>query len=207
MHLDPISRYREYLKSYYNNFTLQDDKLSIAPCNQFVNLSLVRKEEPSSSKLTHDGVKPNIPLEIDDLVSPDSQLILVEGPPGIGKSTLCWELCRKWDTLKSLQCYQIVLQLKLREGRVQNATKLNELFFHHDEELCQSVVKEMYRCEGEGVLLILDGFDEMPESVRADNDRLIMQLIKGVCLPKTVRLLTSRPQFSQIAAFLTYISA
>ena len=74
------------------------------------------------------------PLEMDALVTPDSQFVLVEGPPGIGKSTLCWELCRQWDTLPSLQHYKIVLQLKLRERRVQNATKLNEIFLHRDEE-------------------------------------------------------------------------
>ena len=69
-----------------------------------------------------------IPIAMDNIVTPDSHFVLAEGPPGIGKSTLCWELCRQWDTLKSLQDYKIVLQLKLRERRVQNASSLQEIY-------------------------------------------------------------------------------
>ena len=155
-----ISRYREYLKSCYENHSiLHDDKLSIAPCSQFINLALVKKEEPSKndpfSKSTFHGsvdeiVASKTPLEMDGLVTPDSRFVLVEGPPGVGKSTLCSQLCRKWDSLKSLQNYKIVLQLKLRERRVQNATELSEIFLHRDKKLCQSMVDEVLEYEGEG---------------------------------------------------------
>ena len=91
--------------------------------------------------------------------------ILVEGPPGMGKSTLCWELSRQWDAFDSLRDFKLVLQLKLREKRVQEASSLSELFYHSDKELSKAVVEELSRCEGEGLLLILDGFDEMPVSV------------------------------------------
>ncbi len=193
-----LSRYREYLRSYYSiNSVASDDKLSIAPCSQFISLALVKKEgapDAFSRSTFHSGVDEIIasktPLEMDALVTPDSRFVLVEGPPGIGKSTLCWELCRQWDTLKSLQHYKIVLQLKLRERRVQNATEINDLFYHKDKKLCQGVVDEVLECEGEGVLLILDGFDEMP---KCDKDSLIMELIGGTCLPKAARLVTSRP--------------
>ncbi len=197
----PILRYREYLKSYYENYPIVlDDKLSIAPCSQFISLALIQKEgddDAFSRSTLHGGVDEIVasktPLEMDALVTPDSRFVLVEGAPGIGKSTLCWELCRKWDTLKSLQHYKIVLQLKLRERRIQNATKLNDIFLHIDEELCQSVVTDICRCEGEGVLLILDGFDEMPTSLVKASSSLIMNLLSGSCLPKATRLVTSRP--------------
>ena len=196
-----FSRYRKYLHSYYNrNPIVRDDKLSIAPCSQFINLALVKKDEQINSftKTTlHGGVdeinKSKIPVGMDAIVTSDSQFVLAEGPPGIGKSTLCWELCRQWDTLKSLKDYKIVLQLKLRERRVQNASSLQEIFYNRDSELSQNVVKEVSRCEGEGVLLILDGFDEMPSSIVQDKDSLLMELISGTSLPKATRLVTSRP--------------
>ena len=179
---------------------MRDDKLSIAPCSQFINLALVKKDEQINSftKTTlHGGVdeinKSKIPLGIDAIVTLDSQFVLAEGPPGIGKSTLCWELCRRWDTLKSLKDYKIVLQLKLRERRVQNASSLQEIFYNRDNELSQNVVKEVSRCEGEGVLLIFDGFDEMPTSIVKDKDSLLMELISGTSLPRATRLVTSRP--------------
>ncbi len=130
------------MKSVYENDPI-DDKLSIAPCSQFINLALIKKRgvKDAFSRSTFYGgvdeiVASKTPLEIDALVTPDSRFVLVEGPPGIGKSTLCWELCRNWDSFKSLQNYKIVL---LRERCVQIATKLNEIFFHRDEELCRSV--------------------------------------------------------------------
>ena len=196
-----FSRYRKYLHSYYNRYPIvRDDKLSIAPCNQFINLALVKEDDTINffTKSTlHGGVdeikKSKIPVEMDAIVTSDSQFVLVEGPPGIGKSTLCWELCRQWDTLKSLKDYKIVLQLKLRERRVQNASSLQEIFYNRDNELSHNVVKEVCRCEGEGVLLIFDGFDEMPTSIVQDKDNLLMELISGTSLPRATRLVTSRP--------------
>ena len=179
---------------------MRDDKLSIAPCSQFINLALVKQDDQISSftkSTLHGGVdeinKSKIPVGMDAVVTSDLQFVLVEGPPGIGKSTLCWELCRQWDTLKSLKDYKIVLQLKLRERRVQNASSLQEIFYNRDNELSQNVVKEVCRCEGEGVLLIFDGFDEMPTSIVQDKDSLLMELISGTSLPRATRLVTSRP--------------
>ena len=135
---------------------MRDDKLSIALCSQFINFALVKQDGQINSftkSTLHGGVdeinKSKIPVGIDAIVTSDSQFVLVEGPPGIGKSTLCWELCRQWDTLKSLQDYKIVLQLKLRERRVQNASSLQEIFYHDNKELSQSVVKEVFSSEGE----------------------------------------------------------
>ena len=179
---------------------MRDDKLSIAPCSQFINLALVKQDDQINSftkSTLHGGVdeinKSKIPVGMDAIITSDSQFVLVEGPPGIGKSTLCWELCRQWDTLKSLLDYKIVLQLKLRESRVQNASSLLEIFYNRDNELSQNVVKGVCNCEGEGVLLIFDGFDEMPTSVVQDKDSLLMELISGTSLPRATRLVTSRP--------------
>ena len=56
------------------------------------------------------------------------RFILVEGPPGIGKSTFAWEVCRRWDEIESLRDYHTVVLLKLREKWVLNATSLSDLF-------------------------------------------------------------------------------
>jgi hypothetical protein len=176
---DKVSQYRNYLRSYYKRHLKKlDDKILIAPCGEFVDLKLIMNDN-------------KISLEIDTVLTPESCFVLVEGPAGIGKSTLCRELCRKWDTLKSLQCYNIVLLLKLRDRNIQSATSLSHIFFHSDEKLSEVVVHEVNRCEGKGVLLILDGFDEMP--VNLDETSLVMRLINGEYLTRATRLVTSRP--------------
>ena len=43
-------------------------------------------------------------------------LVFIEGPPGIGKSTLAWELCRRWKDIPSMRQYNLVVLLRLREN-------------------------------------------------------------------------------------------
>ena len=195
-----LSRYRNYLHSYYQDrMKLQDDKLSIAPSSKFINLALVKKDscaapktQPRDNSTTLcDTTKFVSLIAMEDIVQQDSKFVLVEGVSGMGKSTLCWQLCREWDSLQSLKGYQIVLQLKLREKRIQSVTSLREVFYHYDQELSKSVAEEVLHCEGQGVLFIMDRFDEMPSSLPEDS--LIMMLIRGECLPAATCLLTTRP--------------
>ena len=175
-----------YLEGAYDRYkVLADDKLNISPSSEFINLAVVHK---GMSNRDDKGSR----IDIDGIVVPEEKFVLVEGLPGVGKSTLCWELCRKWKTIESLQKYEIVLLLKLRERRVQNSTSLNDIFVHEDKELCQKVVAEVRKREGEGILLVMDGFDEMPPEVASDQDRFIRKLIDGTCLPRATRLVSSR---------------
>ena len=35
--------------------------------------------------------------------------VLVEGAPGVGKSTLAWEVCHKWEELETVKQYELVV--------------------------------------------------------------------------------------------------
>ncbi len=200
---DELSCYHKHLKAYYKHASKDklENKFSVTRCSEFINLALIEKPKDSEEKKV--GVKScnvdeimassKTPLNFDALVTPDSPFILVEGRPGIGKSTLCWELCRKWDTLESLKHFKIVLLLSLREKRVQNATELKDIFVYEDDKVRESVAREVCRSQGEGVLLIFDGFDEMPTSIVDQENSFIMKLISGTSLPSATHLVTSRP--------------
>ena len=121
----------------------------------------------------------------------DTRLVVVEGAPGIGKSTLAWELCRQWSKMESLKHFLLVVLLRLREERVQTATAISDFLYHHDAELCMCVREEVERREGEGVLLVFDGFHEFPVELRTKS--LVAEVIRGSFLPKATVLVTSRP--------------
>ena len=191
----------------------EKDELSFAACSDFIALALVHKgEKPSEAgplleSTRHGGVDIIVAhktkIEMDEILAPDSQspdtqpsFVLVEGPPGIGKTAFCRELCRRWDTLKHVRDFKIVLHLKLRQKHVQNVKSISDLLgWHrkHAESANQEVVDTMLKCSGVGVLFVMDGFDEMPASVVSDEDRLIVEIIRGEYLPKATRLVTSRP--------------
>ena len=47
------------------------------------------------------------PIQIEDILTPKPgetlQCVLVEGAPGVGKTTLAWELCKQWGKGKLFQ--------------------------------------------------------------------------------------------------------
>ena len=131
-------------------------------------------------------------IEMTDILKPQENgnpvaLVFVEGPPGIGKSTLAWELCRRWDRKQ----YDLAVLLRLREIEVQQFKSVADLFPHVNQELQQHVTKDVVDREGKGVLFILDGFDELPIKLRRHS--LFLKLIKGDVFPKSSVLVTSRP--------------
>ena len=174
----------------------------------FIKLALVNKEKVSRAqadnftRLTLRGDIDQIlgfkePIETDDILKVDNKvrLVVVEGAPGIGKSTLAWELCRQWPTLESLKRFSLVVLLRLREEGVQSATDISDLFYHRDKQLSRHVGEEVEKREGDGVLFVFDGFDEFPSELQEKS--LVMDIIRGfLYLPRATVLVTSRPSAS-----------
>ena len=121
-----------------------------------------------------------------------AQLVLVEGAPGIGKSTFAWEACRRWGAGEILQQYKLMVLLRLREKRVQQAQSVADLFyFYCTDDIKQNAIQEIESDNGAGLFLILEGFDELPVHLRKD-DSLFMDIIKGKTLWNATIMLTSR---------------
>ena len=110
------------------------------------------------------------------------RVVLVEGAPGVGKSTFAWEFCRMWERGEIAQQYQLVLLLRLREERISNAKSLEDLIYHPSMEVCQTVKRELEYNLGVNTLIILEGFDELPDRCRKDGS-IFMDLIAGKLLP------------------------
>ena len=120
------------------------------------------------------------------------KVILVEGAPGVGKSTFAWEFCRRWERGEIAQQYDLVLLLRLRDDRISKAKCLKDLIYHHSEKVRDAVVSELKSCLGVNVLLLLEGYDELPDECR-HHSSLFLDLINGQQLPFATLLITSRP--------------
>ena len=193
----------DYLEKMYSRSPVSsDNKFPPTPSKTFVNLAVVehasqiRDIEEVRKNTLHGRVdkllEKKTKIELTDILRPQINgcpvpLVFVEGPPGIGKSTLAWELCRKWDKKQ----YDLVVLLRLRERKVQQIKDIADLFPHIDQDLQQMVSEEVLGREGKRVLFILDGYDELPRKMR--HQGLLLQLLKGEVLPDCSVLATSRP--------------
>ena len=125
-----------------------------------------------------------------------AQCILVQGAPGVGKTTLAWELCRQWDNGTLFSEYSLVMLLKMRDQSIQKATDISDLFKHPDPELRTAVCKDVLERNGKSVLILLEGYDELPPDLQERS--IFSALIEGKELPKATILVTSRTSSSDI---------
>ena len=121
--------------------------------------------------------------------------LLIEGAPGIGKSTFAWEVYQKWGQHQFFKEYPLLVLLKLRDKRVQEAKTVSDLFYYPLPELQSDIVRDIVLSGGHGLLLILEGFDEAPASKRT-MDSIFVRLFRGQELPKATVILTTRPSAS-----------
>ena len=125
-------------------------------------------------------------------------IVLVEGSPGIGKTTFCLKIAHDWANQKIPKVYyfpefKVVLLLKCRdiEGDIHEAIDEQLL----PERFSESIKKEFidyiedfhYQ---EKVLIVLDGLDELPTASESHVDKLLHKKI----LPFCYVLVTSRQE-------------
>ena len=137
-------------------------------------------------------VRQRAPIELKDIFSKieGQSNVLMEGVAGSGKSTLSSHIRHEWAKGKLFQDYKLVILIKLRDLIVQNAKSVADLL----QDIVGEVAEEVLVSKGEGILFILDGWDELP--VGKDGHSVILDLIKGDKLWKSSIITTSRPTSS-----------
>ena len=118
--------------------------------------------------------------------------MLIDGAPGVGKTTLSRYVSQKWAQGEMLQECWLVLLLHLRETVISKAQTIEEFFYHDDKKLQDAVVAYIKETSGRGVLLIFDGFDELSLKERTQQS-LFLDIIKGKVLCQSAVIITSRP--------------
>lgn len=183
------------------------------PCSKFVSPILVKRDLHCQSirKFTshHEDIneilkKKGPKVTLKGILKPEIQsaymkCVFLEGMPGMGKSTIVWELCRNWDEIEELQKYSLIIFIRLQDKSTQKARSVSDLCSHKNVELNQAIAANIEAGEGKDVLFILDGFDELPFSLRKKS--IFVELVKGTYLSQCTVLVTSRP--SATADFLS----
>ena len=158
---DPLELFKAYLKKVYLRKKMR--------LSNFEELSLNRKLEPrdQSFKLVQSKNNTLEPIEITDIgkcTNYSTKLahsILVEGAPGVGKSTFAWEMCQRWAKDMLFQEWSIVV---LIDQNISEAQSLTELFYYPDcdskQEMKEDILKELIHTKGNGMLFIFDDVNE-----------------------------------------------
>ncbi|KAL9950413.1 hypothetical protein ACROYT_G042902 [Oculina patagonica] len=119
----------------------------------------------------------------------EDAMVLVEGSPGIGKTTFCLKLSYDWANEKipkefSFPVFQLVLLLKCRDiqGDVMEAISEQLLPEDTDEKFKKEImdyIKDFHNQEK--ILIILDGLDELPRTAEKHVDKLLHRRILPFC--------------------------
>ena len=208
----PMSQFIDYVKTIYRSSEVERDtkvvKWPPTPSKVFINLACIDRAsvrrgdyDDITEAMVRDG---NVDVILGskrfihlnevarDVPATDKKVVLVEGAPGVGKSTFAWEFCRRWERGEIAQQYQLVLLLRLRDERMSRAKSLRDLIYHPLEGVSEAVSLELILTRGFHALIILEGYDELPERCRLDQS-LFPQLISGKVLPLATVMVTSRP--------------
>ena len=203
-----VDQYASYLRSVYTSKKLPTyGKWPPTASKKYIHLAVVKKEKVSKQQADA-FTKATLHGNIDDICKKKQEvgfsevgkkedgspakLILVEGAPGIGKTTFAWKVCRKWAKGKILREYGLVVLLRLRDKRVREVKCVTDLFYHDDHELQKSVAKEILHHQGKSVLLLYEGYDELPRRLRIQQS-IFLDILRKVSLPNATILITSRP--------------
>ena len=170
-----------------------EDDLQLKLSKIFTRLQIFSKEK-ERARLTDKVVR------MTDAFMPheeceEPRVVLIEGQPGMGKTTYCQKLAYDWsmENISLEACFPQVKMLLLLKCRDMKTAKIEEAI---DDQLlpldADKKEKEDFfhfiRCNQSKILMVLDGLDELPENLLKG----LFPLIQRKILSNTYLMLTAR---------------
>ena len=133
----------------------------------------------------------NSEVEMYDIFNPlnkgEDSTVLVEGSPGIGKTTFCLKIAHDWANGKipkgcSFPEFNIVLLLKCRDIDGDVIKAIDQQLLPEDDDIKKELrdyIQDIH--SQEQVLIILDGLDELPKDAEHHVDRLLHRRMFPFC--------------------------
>ena len=209
---DVVEALRKNLENYYlrgQNAYNQVISQQMDPV-EFIRLALIKKERINAKKVENDEfLRQTLHGNIDDIMLSKTKLeiedilkykekklrgrkVLVEGAPGIGKTMLAFHLCRLWAENKLLREYDLVLLIPLRRFSSEDAKSLKVKSLLEMYSCGEQCADKIEGSGGEKVLIILEGWDELPPEMRKEFT-LFRDIVDGMKLSMASVIITSRP--------------
>ena len=207
-----MSKYRDHLKCKYKSLSLSSpEELLECSSSEYVNLFLTkfdnktkRNEEhivqgylysmlKNQQRSPHDAGEVTRPLTLVDVLNvkeEENKVILIEGGPGMGKSTLTIKVCKSWADGELLKEYDAVILLPLRDPEIQAANNIGDLLLVENKNEREALYDEITASQGDKICFIFEGYDELPEQLRKVP---VFAKLKEK-LPKCTLVYTSRPE-------------
>ena len=181
----------------------------------FVKLNLIQPQEPipragqdkASVNLCKGGVGevPNqkIPIKYEDILNfqprgdGSRRRVLIEGVPGCGKTTLIKRMCRDWANGSFAEDSKAVIQVVLRCLPKRDDLTIEDMVLTsvRDKKVVADIAQYVHDHQGQGVVFVLDGFDEISEEMH--HSSIVRDILEGRLAPKASFIITSRPISAQ----------
>ena len=143
--------------------------------------------------------------DVEEIFAPDEdgqepESTLIEGAPGIGKTVLSKEIAFQWASGILLTNKILLFLIFLRDPLVQKIMSLKDLvkyyyrFDKSSDAIASSCADYVLQSNGDGIMFIIDGFDEYPENL--EQNGFISEILQRKRLPCCHLVVTSRPHAS-----------
>ena len=177
-------------KDFFGRLTLiETSNASLKTCQQKA-WYILRGQVDKISEVIDD----NEEICIQDIFKPcdnngQSLRVAVDGPPGIRKTSLCHKILNMWANreIEHVQ-YDLVLYCPLRNDKIAQASSLEDLCLYRSP-IVSNVIRWITTNEGEGLLIIFDGWDELSTDLRKSS--LVTRIIRREMLDKCSVIVTS----------------
>ena len=184
---------RDYKGAVLCPFPWCEDELQLTLSNIFTRLKIVSKKK-ERALLTDDMV------QMAEVFKPRAEcgkprVVLIEGQPGMGKTTYCQKLAYDWSVAgippeASFPKVEMLLVLKCRDMKTADIEEaINDQLLPQDADKREKEnFFEFIRSNQPRILLVFDGLDEVPD----DLFQGFLPLIRGRVFPMTYLLFTAR---------------
>ena len=125
-------------------------------------------------------------------------LLLIEGRPGSGKTTLVHRICRDWAEKEILKGAKYVFLISLQNKTDLKLEDILNLFYCNNEKAVQDVSKHLNQFNGDSTCFIIDGLEEY--SPQSGEDSVIFQIIHKKYFPHSMVIVVSPPVTRRVAS-------